>query len=289
MKRVVTLAAIASFACAGILFVCAESGRAATDPIMTADHAVVQALESGNMAAANKYLDPEFTWIDTDGVMWEKSDSARAHLKPLVPPGADVKYVEHKYGKVIWLQENVGNKYAAHFWVERPSGWKLLINSEIATRPRSENVDRRPDFAIPCVNPCQEVPYTPITPNEKAVLAAWQDQEHGAQHWYDHVPESNVVVSSYGLFTKDDRWKMIQAGIKAHAPQVSADPVTWMRTWDFGTAVVMICDQPTWDGKSYWASRVFAPDKQGTWMMYESYHTTIQASPILEAKRPDQK
>jgi hypothetical protein len=289
MKRFITVAVLAGLGCAGIIIGCAKSSTAAQDPVMTADTAVVNALASGNMTEADQYLDNDFTWIDTDGVMWEKEDSARAHLKPLVPLGKDVKYVEHKYGKVVWIQESVGNKYAAHTWVERPSGWKLLINAEIATRPASENPDRRVNFAIPCVNPCQEVPYVPITDNEKATLAAWQDQEHGGQHWYNHVPESNVVVSSYGVITKDQRWKFIQARMKSHAPEVSADPVTWMRTWDLGTAVVMICDQPTWNGKSYWASRVFAPDKQGTWEMYESYHTTIQKSPILMAKPPEKE
>jgi hypothetical protein len=57
------------------------------------------------------------------------------------PSGGDVKIVEHKYGKVVWIQENIGNKYAAHFWVQRPTGWKLLHNTEIATRPASENPD----------------------------------------------------------------------------------------------------------------------------------------------------
>lgn len=289
MRRAVTVAVLAGFALAGIIIGCSNSSTAAQDPVKEADTAVVNALASGNMTEANKYLDSDFTWIDTDGVMWEKADSARAHLKPLVPLNSNTKYVEHKYGKVVWLQESVANQYAAHTWVQRADGWKLLINAEIATRPRSQNVDRRPDFAVPCINPCQEVPYTPLTDNEKATLAAWQDQEHGGQHWYDHVPESNVVVSSYGLFTKQDRWKMIQARMKSGAPAVSADPVTWMRTWDLGTAVVMIADQPTWDGKSYWASRVFAPDKQGKWMMYESYHTTIQKSPILVAKPPKGK
>ena len=123
---------------------------AADDAVGKADRAVVQALEQGDHAAANKLLDADFTWIDTDGILWFKEDAFQAGLKPLVTSGDDVRVVEHKYGKVVWIQENQGNKYAAHFWVERPSGWRLLHTNEIETRPKEEEVGARPNFAIPC-------------------------------------------------------------------------------------------------------------------------------------------
>jgi hypothetical protein len=58
--------------------------------------------------------------------MWAREDALRAGLKPLVPVASDVKITEHKYGKVVWIQDNQGNKFAAHFWVQRPEGWRLL-------------------------------------------------------------------------------------------------------------------------------------------------------------------
>jgi hypothetical protein len=100
----------------------AISSMCADDPVLTTDKAFVQAYDKGDMAAVKKYLDADFTWIDTDGVFYFKDDALALGLKPLVPSGADVKIVEHKYGKVVWIQENQGNKYAAHFWVERPTG-----------------------------------------------------------------------------------------------------------------------------------------------------------------------
>ncbi|HVB59056.1 MAG TPA: nuclear transport factor 2 family protein [Candidatus Acidoferrales bacterium] len=283
MKRFISCA-LAFVVIGGCLVAAFATKRAsaAVDPALQADRAWVAAMEKGDHAAIAKLTDADFTWIDTDGVMWAREDAFRAGLKPLVPGGNDVKIVEHNYGKVIWIQENVGNKYAAHFWVERPSGWKLLHNSEIATRPRSENSDRMPDYAIPCVNPCQEVPFKAITPNEKAALAAWQEQEDGKpENWHKHVADDNVVVSSYGLMTKNDRWTMIQKFEQERHPKVGTSPVLWMRMWDFGTAVVAVACQPNYGGKSYWASRIFAKNKDGLWQMMESYHTTIQASPIL--------
>lgn len=290
MKRFNRNVVIVGVACVGMLAALTSRWAAATaddtpnDAIVQADRALVQALEKGDQSAANKLLDPDFTWIDTDGVMWAKEDALRAGLKPLVPSGSDVKIIEHKYGKIVWIQENQGNKYAAHIWVQLPAGWRLLHTSEIAIRPRSENPDSRPFFAVPCVNPCKEIPFKPITPNEQAVLAAWQEQESGdPELWRRHVADDNVVISSYGSLTKEDRWNVIQKQVQSHGPEVGVSPVLWARMWDFDTAVVMIACQPNWGGKAYWASRVFAKNKDGVWQMTEVYRTTIQASPVMTA------
>jgi len=253
----------------------------ADDALAITDKTFVQAYEKGDMATVKKYLDPDFTWIDTDGVLYFKDDVLALGLKPLVPSGADVKIVEHKYGKVVWIQENQGNKYAAHFWVQRPTGWKLLHNSEIATRPRSENPDGRSPYGVPCVNPCQVMPFVPVTPNEKAAIKGWQEQEDGTpEHWRMHIGEDQVVVGSYGVATKMDRWNGISKR-DPNAPKVAASPLLFARMWDLGTAVVAIMCQPTYNGKPYWSSRVFAPNKDGLWMMMESYHTTIQAAGVM--------
>ena len=255
---------------------------AADDAVVQADRALVQALEKDDQAAANRLLDPDFTWIDTDGILWFKEDAFQAGLKPLVTSGDDVRVVEHKYGKVVWIQENQGNKYAAHFWVERPSGWRLLHTNEIETRPKEEEVGARPNFAIPCENPCKEVPFKMLTPNEQAAMAAWQEQESGVpEQWYRHVPDDNITITSYGPLTKQDRWTGIQKREQSHAPKVGVSPVLWGRLWDFDGSVVMIMCQPDWGRKAYWSSRVYAKNKDGLWQMMESYHTTIQASPIL--------
>ena len=231
--------------------------------------------------SSRNIFDPDFTWIDTDGVFYSKDDALALGLRPLVPSGDDVKIVEHKYGKVVWIQENIGNKYAAHFWVERPTGWKLLHNTEIATRPASENPDGRSPYAIPCVNPCEEMPYKPVTANEKAAIKGWMEQEDGTpEHWKLHVGDDQVVVGSYGVSTKMDRWHGIGKR-NPNAPKVGVSPVLFARMWDLGTAVVAVMCQPTYGGKAYWSSRIFAPNKDGLWMMMESYHTTIQASGVM--------
>jgi hypothetical protein len=276
MMKTITLSLTALVATAAL-----SAATDAGDPVVATDRAFVQAFEKGNMAAVKKYLDADFTWIDTDGVFYSKDDALGLGLKPLVPSGDDVKIVEHKYGKVVWIQENIGNKYAAHFWVERPTGWKLLHNTEIATRPASENPDGRSPYAIPCVNPCEEMPYKPVTANEKAAIKGWMEQEDGTpEHWKLHVADDQVVIGSYGVSTKMDRWNGISKR-NPNAPKVGVAPVLFARMWDLDTAVVAIMCQPTYGGKAYWSSRIFAPNKDGLWMMMESYHTTIQAAGVM--------
>jgi hypothetical protein len=76
-----------------------------------------------------------------------------------------------------------------------------------------------------------------------------------------------------------------------NAPKVGAAPALWIRTWDFGDAVVMVSVQPTYGDKSYWSSRVLAPNDAGLWQMMESYHNYILASPVMTAvpNQPDLK
>jgi hypothetical protein len=289
MKRFPTSAVTASMLYAGILVLLSSApARAAEDPVLRADNAVVQALENGNQAAANRYLDRDFTWIDPQGVMWAKEDALRAGLKPLVGTGSDVKTVEHSYGNVVWVQISEKNHFSAHFWVRRPAGWRLLHMTEIAVHPRDFKTYRAP-YDIPCINPCQVVPYEPLLAGEKAALDEWQTQESSQANWEKHVADSmdQRVVSTYGGVSpsKADRIAGMnrRRAMNPNAPTVGAAPALWIRTWDFGDAVVMISCQPTYGDKAYWSSRVLAPNKDGLWQMMESYHNYIEASPIMTA------
>ena len=125
------------------------------------------------------------------------------------------------------------------------------------------------------------MPYQPVTANEKAAIQGWKEQEDGTpEHWRLHVADDQVVIGSYGVSTKMDRWNFISKR-DPNAPKVGVAPVLFARMWDVGTAVVAIMCQPTYGGKAYWSSRVFAPNKDGLWQMMESYHITIQASGVM--------
>src|ERR1700730_7052996 len=266
------------------------------DPVATADKAVVAALAKGDKVAAEKWLDPDFSWIDSEGIMWAKEDSFRGGLKPLVAAGEDVKTIEHKYGKsVVWIQWNKDNKYSARFWVKRPAGWKLLHTTEIAAIPKRDLQTVEPTYDIPCNNPCKAVPYKPLSPGEKASLYEWQEQESSQENWEKHVADhmDQRVVSTYGGASPSKADRIIgmnkRKAANPNAPKVGAAPALWIRTWDFGDAVVMVSCQPTYGDKAYWSSRVQPPNPSGLWQMMESYHNYILASPVMTAvpNQPD--
>jgi len=286
-------------ACVGLVaaFSCVPA-RAADDAVVAADKAVVAALAKGDKVAANKWLDPDFSWIDSEGIMWAKEDAFRGGVKPLVSWSDNVKITEHKYGKsVVWIQWNQDNKYAARFWVKRAAGWKLLHTTEIAAMPKRDFQAVEATYDIPCNNPCKAVPYKPLSTGEKASLDEWQEQESSQQGWEKHVADNmdQRAVSTYGGASpsKADRIAGMNKRKMANpnAPKVGAAPALWIRTWDFGDAVVMVSVQPTYGDKAYWSSRVLAPNEAGLWQMMESYHNYILASPVMTAtpNQPDLK
>jgi len=102
---------------------------------------------------------------------------------------------------------------------------------EIATRPASENPDGHSLYAIPCVNPSKWMPYQPVTANEKAAIKVGKEQEDGTpDHWKLHVADTQVVIGSYGVATKMDRWNGISKR-SPDAPKVAASPLLFARMW----------------------------------------------------------
>ena len=286
MKRYIFVALVLCAVSASLVL--AQSKPAATeDAALKADRALAAAYEKGDHATVNKLLDADFTWIDTDGIMWERPDVLRANLKPLLPMTADTKITEHGYAndKVVWIQDNVDNKFAAHTWVKRPGGYRLLQTNEIATRAPDGVPNERAAYDIPCINPCKEVPYKPISASEKAALFAWQDQEGGPGMHDMHMGDNVVVISSTTTTPRPSPTATAPTPVPPRKPgtfTAGAAPALWVRTWDFGDAVVAIMLQPTYGGKAYWSSRVYS-NHNGFWKMEESYHTTIQASPRMTA------
>ena len=296
MKRFMTKALVFGLACAGVAgFLAAKRAAAvAADDPAAADKAVFAALSKGDLAAANKYLDPDFSWIDAEGIMWAKEDAFRAKLKPLIAAAGDAKIIEHKYGKSVdWIQWNQGNNYSAHFWVKRAGGWKLLHATEIAAVAKRDFKTVEATYEIACNNPCKAVPYKPLTPGEKASLDEWQEQESSQAGWEKHVADNmdQRAVSTYGGASpsKADRIAGMnrRRAANPNAPKVGAAPALWIRTWDFGDAVVMVSSSRPTVTRPTGPAACSLRMQSGLWQMMESYHNYILASPVMTAT-PDQ-
>jgi len=284
MKRFLALAAVVGLGLAG-----GAQGQTAgpASDVVKADQAVTQALLGGDRAAAEKLLDADFSWVDPDGVYYATRDEAfRAGAKPLVGTGADVKVLEHKYNKVVYVERSQGEKkFSAHFWVQRPAGWRLLHINDLEVRQRDYQTVPT-TFEVPCANPCRALPYRPIGAGEKSALAAWQEQESGQAGWARRVADNydQRAINTYGgrSTSKADRLAGMERARQANPnrPQVGAAPVAYGRAWDFGDAVVWVQLQPTYGDKPYWSSRIYS-NINGLWQMAESYHTYIKDAPVM--------
>jgi len=264
--------------------------RAQTAPqseVVKADEALTKALLSGDKSAAEKMLDADFSWIDQDGVYYATKGEAFAHgVKPLVGTGADVKILEHRYGKLVYVERSEGEKkFSAHFWAQRPNGWRLLHVNDLEVRQRDYQTVPT-TFNVPCTNPCHVLPYKPLGAGEKSALEAWQEQESGSAGWGKRVADNldQRAINTYGgrSASKKDRFAGMQRAQQQNPnrPEVGAAPVAYGRAWDFGDSVLWVQLQPTYGDKPYWSSRVYA-NINGLWQMAESYHTYIKDAPVM--------
>src|SRR5438045_9775965 len=123
MKRYLAVLFILCVVSAGLV-IAQTKPTAGEDAAVKADKALGMAYAKGDNSAVEKMLDPDLSWIDTNGVMVERTDVLRAGLKPLVPMTADTKVSARMYGngKVAWFRDTLGKKSAAQPWVERPAG-----------------------------------------------------------------------------------------------------------------------------------------------------------------------
>ncbi|HEY6220475.1 MAG TPA: nuclear transport factor 2 family protein, partial [Gemmatimonadaceae bacterium] len=148
MKRFFMLALVIGIAQVAVT----RAQNAPQSDVVKADEAITKALLGGDKAAAEKMLDADFSWIDPDGVYYATKSEAFAHgVKPLVGTGADVKILEHRYGKLVYVERSQGEKkFSGHFWAQRANGWKLLHINDLEVRPRDYEPVRI-TFDVPCV------------------------------------------------------------------------------------------------------------------------------------------
>ena len=81
MRRwIASISAFGMAACGLVAALTTKPVIAADDPVIQADRAVTAALTKGDKAAAEKYLDADFSWIDDKGVYRVKEDVFRVGI-----------------------------------------------------------------------------------------------------------------------------------------------------------------------------------------------------------------
>ena len=255
---------------------------ASEDPAaLQADREFVRAAAKGDQEAVGKLLDAEFTWIDSQGKTYTKSEALTA-LPQLAVSEDNGANVEHRtYGQVVAVMASHGKAYALRVWVKRPSGWRALVYHEVTLR--EEPAAPGGSGVKECENPCKSIPYKPKNEAEQAIVASWQALEtgvtaHDSAAWAPHIADEFAMLGSNNdhPLSKADRMATLdlqkQTGVgSAPAPLVSAE------MFDFGDAVVMKCLHQPFSGKPIRVTRVWIK-RDGKWVMSISYQTTIQAA-----------
>ena len=286
-----------------VILLCGLSVAYAQDhSVRDVDATLAEAFETGNSSYVNSVLHPEFTWIDPNGIMWPRRESLTAELKPLLTGEEQVTIIEHYYGEATFLERSKDNSFIMYIWDSTSDFPKLLNITEIQVKEKDYQ-SQSAEFEIPCYNPCTVMPWVPLSDNQRAAYAAWQDQEQAyldpetrklnRDGWIRRInnDQDQRPVNTYTgkAPPKEDRvaffMPRINAALETKGTGLTV-PVLWSRWWDIGDAAVFnIMLQPTFGDKAYWASRIFSP-VNGYWMMSESYHTYIETSPIMTSVDP---
>jgi hypothetical protein len=242
--------------------------------VMPLDTRLVAALDKADKATVEQLMDPEFSWVTPAGVLRARSSVLASPPKPVLTGGSGVEVTARSLGsRIVVVQYHSGKTHAMHVWVQRAADWRLLHINEVVEGPRVVYAGTTLGGAE-CINPCTVVPFVPATANERAVMESWQAQQSSPEQWARHIPDDNVARTSNGTYTKADRIAVQQEQTKAGA-RAAAGPLTYARIWEFGDSALMLALQPRAVGKPFWGSRVFEL-RSGTWVMAESYQTTIQ-------------
>ena len=88
-----------------------------SDPVLEADHALVDALARADAKAATGLLDDQFNWIDGYGRMLTKQQLAQA--KPLLGDESGLAPIVHRYGDVVTVVVKGERQYLLRVWVKR--------------------------------------------------------------------------------------------------------------------------------------------------------------------------
>lgn len=292
MRHLMKCALVAGLVCEGVAAgheiapVFAADERQA---VQQADQMLLQAIVKGDKAAAERYLDAEFTWTGLTG-----KTQTRAHVLQDLNALAAENDTETKLrdcdqamlimGTHRILSRKVSVRYV-RVWVKRPTGWRALVYQE--TKVAEQMPEHRQGFGSPsggapmeCDNPCKSVPYKPDGAAEQEVVAMWQAVErtvltNDVDAWIPNFTEDFVFVTPDGAppLGKADRIAMIRELKRTNTVLIPAS-VEFMQVWVLGNSAVMRSEHKPRSGKTLHVTRVFVK-REGRWQITFGQQTAV--------------
>jgi len=246
---------------------------------LAADRVFVEAAAKSDAAALDTLLDARFTWTDANGKTLTRGEFLQQMPKPTITdPAAQI--TAHTYGSVESIQIHSDRDHALHVWLNRSTGWRLLLYQEVhlLDAPPAPT----PGMRAACENPCKTMPFEPKTPNERDVIAGFQSLQtytvaHDAKNWGMYVADEFEAANSNSDQTLTKRGRMedlARSKMAGYTPM----PVVEMRVIDLGTAAILISNHQPEHGKPVHITRVWIK-RGGHWMEAASYQTRIEDAP----------
>ena len=243
--------------------------------VVQADAALLHALAGRDRTAVAALLDPEFTWIDSQG----KSQDRSMVLQNWPSPANGGEQIQiREYGNAVVVRADRGRMHVLRIWVKRQEGWRALLYQEVlqVTKPESPG-----SGSSDCENPCRSIPFTPQTENEKAAVASWQGvmramANNDADAYARLIADEFTATDTHHArpFSKSDRLaqihKLNQTGAHSAPP-----PLVSARMFDWGETVLMIAREQRPKGKPYFNTRMWV-NRDGRWQMLFSFNTRIE-------------
>lgn len=267
------------------------------DPVAAANHAFELAWSKPDKAVVENMLDPGFTWIDGSGVLLSREEALANWPKPAAVSSAGDVSVRIYGARVALLQLHAGHAYVLRVFVnEAKLGWRLLhvIEAVQTPAPRYPVIGQADKTGVlpsesgvetDCINPCRRVPFHAPTLNARAAVASWQQMEIGAaardvNAWGYHVAEEAILVDSAADGTMSKKQYVADTVGQKEAGVVTnqAPPLQWGRTYDFGDIVVMLAAHQPYQGRPFYATRVFV-NRDGRFQMVASYYSAMRSVP----------
>lgn len=245
---------------------------------LAADRAFVDAAAKSDTAALDKLLDARFTWTDASGKTLTRQEVLQQMPKPAIgDPGA--QFTAHSYGSVESIQIHSDKDHALHIWVNRSTGWRLLLYQEVHLLDAPPAP--APGTRAACENPCKTMPFEPKTQNERDVIAGFMSLQtytvaHDAKDWGMYVADEFEAANSNSDQTLTKRGRMedlARSKMAGYTPM----PVVEMRVLDFGAAAILISKHQPENAKPVHITRVWIK-RTGHWMEAASYQTRIEGA-----------
>jgi hypothetical protein len=288
MRRIVIAAVALASLAAGTLVI--ERSRAINDEQVAkdAERAFVANLAKGDQKALSSVLDRRFAWTDTEGLTRNRRDSLKDFAAlAAATKGGDSDVQTNFYGRVLTVRGVHGDARFLRVFVKRRHGWKAFMVLETPLPPAGAPASvEQAAGSGDCDNPCRGVPYTPKTPVEKDILAAWQktkmlEWKPDAEQWAKFIADEFMIINNTAIRNKEQR-VAIAGGQQEAGTGAPGDPVTAMRIYGFGRNAAVMTSQhtPYRGGKPYTNVRIWTL-RDGRWQLALSQQVAIQsATPV---------